>query len=104
MSRKIAAGVDALILDVKVGSGGFIKRRAARGAGAVDGGNRLALDKKVQALIADMNQPLGFAIGNARNHGSVADAPKSGSRISPGFPRLAARMISGKVTATLEGS
>src|SRR4051794_6509764 len=66
MSKKLAEGVDALILDVKVGSGAFMKkqvdaRRLAQMMVAI--GRRM--DKKVRALITDMNQPLGFAIGNA---------------------------------------
>jgi thymidine phosphorylase len=66
MSKKLAEGVDALILDVKVGSGAFMKkqvdaRRLAQTMVSI--GRRM--DKKVRALITDMNQPLGFAIGNA---------------------------------------
>jgi len=65
MSKKLAEGVDALILDVKVGTGAFMKkqvdaRRLAQTMVAI--GRRM--DKKVRALITDMNQPLGFAIGN----------------------------------------
>jgi pyrimidine-nucleoside phosphorylase len=66
MSKKLAEGVDALILDVKVGNGAFMKkqvdaRRLAQTMVAI--GRRM--DKKVRALITDMNQPLGFAVGNA---------------------------------------
>jgi pyrimidine-nucleoside phosphorylase len=66
MSKKLAEGVDALVLDVKVGAGAFMKkqvdaRRLAQTMVAI--GRRM--DKKVRALITDMNQPLGFAIGNA---------------------------------------
>ncbi|HEY1339557.1 MAG TPA: thymidine phosphorylase, partial [Bryobacteraceae bacterium] len=66
MSKKLAEGVDALVLDVKVGSGAFMKkqvdaRRLAQSMVAI--GRRM--DKKVRALITDMNQPLGFAVGNA---------------------------------------
>src|SRR5260370_10756390 len=65
MSKKLAEGLDALILDVKVGSGAFMKKQvdARRLAHAMVGiGPRM--DKKVQALITDMNQPLGYAVGN----------------------------------------
>src|SRR6185436_1892465 len=66
MSKKLAEGVDALVLDVKVGNGAFMKkqvdaRRLAQTMVAI--GRRM--DKKVRALITDMNQPLGFAVGNA---------------------------------------
>ncbi|MEM8631632.1 MAG: thymidine phosphorylase [Pseudomonadota bacterium] len=66
LSKKLAAGLDALVLDVKVGSGAFMKSHAeaktlaqalvsaARGAGC-----------PTQALITDMNQPLAPALGNA---------------------------------------
>ncbi|EPX63111.1 Pyrimidine-nucleoside phosphorylase [Cystobacter fuscus DSM 2262] len=66
MSKKLAEGIDALVLDVKVGSGAFMKtvedaRLLARtmiGVGAEMG-------RKVTALLTDMNQPLGRAVGNA---------------------------------------
>src|SRR5260370_705865 len=65
MSKKLAEGLDALVLDVKVGSGAFMKKQvdARRLAQAMVGIGR-RMDKKVQALITDMNQPLGYAIGN----------------------------------------
>lgn len=66
MSKKIAEGIDALILDIKTGSGAFfaeldVARNAADRMIAI--GN--AAGKKVTALITDMGQPLGQAIGNA---------------------------------------
>src|SRR5215831_8975795 len=66
MSKKLAEGIDALVLDVKVGSGAFMKKQvdARRLAQAMVGIGR-RMDKKVQALITDMNQPLGYAVGNA---------------------------------------
>jgi pyrimidine-nucleoside phosphorylase len=66
MSKKLAEGLDALVLDVKVGSGAFMKKQvdARRLAQAMVGIGR-RMDKKVQALITDMNQPLGYAVGNA---------------------------------------
>ncbi|MBI1896814.1 MAG: thymidine phosphorylase [Acidobacteria bacterium] len=66
MSKKLSVGIDALVLDVKVGSGAFMKRQvdARRLAQMMVGIGRRA-DKRVQALITDMDQPLGFAIGNA---------------------------------------
>src|SRR5215472_3707680 len=66
MSKKLAEGVDALVLDVKVGSGAFMKKQvdARRLAQTMQGIGR-RMDKKVQALITDMSQPLGYAVGNA---------------------------------------
>ncbi len=66
MSKKLAAGAQAIVLDVKVGLGAFMQK--------VDEGVALAKlmveighisGKKVVALISDMNQPLGLAVGNA---------------------------------------
>ncbi len=66
MSKKLAEGIDGLVLDVKVGSGAFMKTaEEARKLAAtlVDIGRRAG--KKVAALITDMDQPLGRWLGNA---------------------------------------
>ena len=66
MSKKLAEGIDALVLDVKVGSGAFMKDEndAAELADLmVETGKRMG--KKVVALLTDMNQPLGRWAGNA---------------------------------------
>ena len=66
MSKKLAEGLDALVLDVKVGSGAFMKKQVdARRLAQMMVGIGRRMDKRVQALITDMNQPLGYAIGNA---------------------------------------
>jgi len=66
MSKKLAGGATAILLDVKVGSGAFMK--------TVDEASRLAeamvrlgreLGRRVGALVSDMNQPLGWTVGNA---------------------------------------
>src|ERR1700685_382851 len=106
MSKKLAEGVDALVLDVKVGSGAFMKKQvdARRLAQAMVGIGR-RMDKKVQALITNMNQPLGYAVGNALEVMEVSQTlQKSGpadlTRLSL---ELAARMIHlGRITATLD--
>ena len=66
MSKKLAEGIDGLVLDVKTGSGAFMKSAADSEFLArlmVETGEEMG--KKVVALITDMDQPLGRAIGNA---------------------------------------
>src|SRR6185503_13850560 len=66
MSKKMSEGLDALVLDVKVGSGAFMKKQVdARRLAQMMVGIGRRMDKRVQALITDMNQPLGYAVGNA---------------------------------------
>ena len=67
MSKKLASGLDALILDVKVGAGAFMKKQveARKLAQIMVGIGRRMGNKRVQALITNMDQPLGYAIGNA---------------------------------------
>jgi pyrimidine-nucleoside phosphorylase len=106
MSKKLAEGVDALVLDVKVGSGAFMKKQvdARRLAQMMQGIGR-RLDKRVQALITDMSQPLGYAVGNALE---VMEASQTLQNAGPNdltklSIELAARMIFlGKKAGTLD--
>lgn len=66
MSKKIASGTDALVLDVKTGSGAFMKTEADSVALAKElVGIGKSVGMNAMAVISDMNQPLGNAIGNA---------------------------------------
>ncbi len=65
MSKKLAEGIDGLVLDVKTGSGAFMKKKSGAVALAQSLiGTAKNFNKKVMAFITDMNQPLGNYIGN----------------------------------------
>ena len=79
LSKKVAEGTDGLVMDVKVGSGAFLPaeaqaRELARTLVAL--GRRLGL--RVRALLTDMDQPLGLAIGNAVEVREAIDVLRGG--------------------------
>jgi pyrimidine-nucleoside phosphorylase len=79
MSKKLAEGIDALVLDVKTGSGAFMKNEQDAVFLAelmVETGERMG--KKVVALITDMDQPLGNKIGNALEVVEVMEVLRGG--------------------------
>jgi pyrimidine-nucleoside phosphorylase/thymidine phosphorylase len=106
MAKKLSMTLDGLVLDVKVGSGAFMKRQVdARRLAQMMVTIARRADLRAQALVTDMNQPLGYAIGNALEIMEVSQTlqnagPADLTRISL---ELAARMIFlGKLTATLD--
>ncbi len=74
LSKKLAEGIDGLVLDVKVGSGAFMKRmpEAEALARTLVGLGR-GMGKDVVALVTDMDQPLGRAVGNALEVREILD-------------------------------
>ena len=74
MSKKLAEGVDALVLDVKTGSGAFMKKEEDAAFLAelmVETGE--AMGKAMVALITNMDQPLGLCVGNSLEVAEVLD-------------------------------
>jgi len=79
MSKKLAEGIDGLVLDVKTGSGAFMKSEKDAAFLAelmVETGERMG--KQMVALITDMDQPLGNMIGNALEVGECIDILRGG--------------------------
>ncbi|NSY15868.1 thymidine phosphorylase [Neorhizobium sp. AL 9.2.2] len=97
LSKKLAAGLETLVLDVKVGSGAFMRSKdeaelLARSLVEVANGAGL----KTVALLTDMNQPLADAAGNAleiRNCLSVLKGEKAGTRLESVVIAEAAEML-----------
>jgi len=74
LSKKLAAGLDALVLDVKIGSGAFMKAiEEARALAQALTETATAAGCKTTAVITDMNQPLGYSAGNAIEMAETVD-------------------------------
>jgi pyrimidine-nucleoside phosphorylase len=79
LSKKLAEGIDGLVLDVKVGSGAFMKTtEAARRLGEALVQVGTAAGKRVTALLTDMSVPLGRAVGNAVETREALDVLRGG--------------------------
>ncbi|HYQ86281.1 MAG TPA: thymidine phosphorylase [Bacteroidota bacterium] len=109
MSKKLAEGIDALVLDVKVGRGAFMKTEAD----AVELAKTLigigkSFDKKVIGFLTDMSQPLGYAVGNWLEVKESLDCLKG--RDVPDLMEItyllggAMLMLGGKATSIEEGT
>src|SRR6185503_81677 len=81
MSKKLAVGTDLIVLDVKAGSGAFMKTPEAAGELA-EACSRLAKDwgHPTRCAVTDMSQPLGDAIGNALDVAEAIELLRGGSQ------------------------
>ncbi len=106
MSKKLAAGADAIVLDVKVGSGAFMKDIASAtdlARAMVDIGKKHG--KAMVALITDMDKPLGYTVGNAIEVEEAIDTlkGKGPADLEVLCIELGAQMLKlGKITGTLD--
>ncbi len=108
MSKKLAEGIDALVLDVKCGDGAFLRsREEAKALASTMIAIGTSMGKKVAALLTNMEQPLGRTVGNALEIAECVDTlkgrgPKDLESLSV---ELAAWMVQlGGAAATLEAA
>ncbi|XXF76567.1 thymidine phosphorylase [Myxococcaceae bacterium GXIMD 01537] len=105
MSKKLAEGIDALVLDVKVGSGAFMKRAEdARTLARTMIGLGAEMGRKVTALLTDMDEPLGRQVGNALEVMEAVDmlrgeAPEDYTEVT--YALTAEMLVLGKKAATV---
>ncbi len=106
MSKKLAAGADVIVLDVKVGSGAFMKTpEAAASLGKTMVSIGTMAGREMYALITDMNEPLGRFVGNALEVKEAIDALKGNGeeRLMEVTLNLAGLMLMGaKKASSLE--
>src|SRR5258707_4751544 len=102
MSKKLAAGAQVIVLDVKTGSGAFMREPdAARelAKAMVDIGT--AAGRRMAAIVSDMSQPLGRAVGNALEVAEALDTLEGHG--PPDFAAFALELASTVVSVTSEG-
>ncbi|MCF7875451.1 thymidine phosphorylase [Candidatus Bipolaricaulota bacterium] len=108
MSKKIACGPDGIVLDIKTGSGAIVdefKEAEELAGGCVDIGREVGL--KVSALITDMNQPLGRAVGNAleiKEAIKVLKGEKAGDLKEVTVALVAELLLQSRKAETLKGA
>jgi thymidine phosphorylase len=86
MSKKLASGAGAIVLDVTVGSGAFMQTvEEARALAGADGRDRPRRGRRMAALLTDMNRPLGRAVGNA------VEVEEAAAVLAGGGPAMCAR-------------